>query len=199
VPTHRHADDFSFEWFEHGRKILSGGGKYAYTRVEWQSYFKSTRAHNTIEVDGLDFSTRQKDAYGDAVTVAEQTSEGITVIMQVYHDQPDLQVGHRREIYYRPGEELRIKDTVGSSRPRVYVQWHHFARADELSGADGRFQLDDGGMRVALETSTERHMRWVLGVECRARHATFETDEFSASGPQRSTATRRRATMACSL
>jgi hypothetical protein len=125
----------------------------------------------------------------------------MTVIMQVRHDYPDLQVWHRRQIDYRPGEELRVKDTVRSDRPRVYIQWHHFARAFELYGDDGHFELDDGEMLVELETSTschdstkyrkikgqrepylqgwasledrERHPRWALGVECEARSATF--------------------------
>ena len=59
-PTHRQADDFSFEWFEHGRKILSDSGQYGYTRDKWERYFDSTRAHNTIEVDGRNYSSRER-------------------------------------------------------------------------------------------------------------------------------------------
>jgi len=109
---------------------------------------------------------------------------------------------HRRQIDYRPGEELKIKDSVRSDRPRSYVQWHHFAPAFELSGNAESFELEDGEMLVDLTTSTscgdetryrkirgrserriqgwvslaerERHERWVLGVECHARNATLE-------------------------
>jgi hypothetical protein len=77
-----------------------------------------------------------------------------------------------------------------------------FARAFDLSGSAGRFELDDGEMLVELRTSTscggdthykkirgqlepriqgwvslaerERHKRWALGVECKARNATLE-------------------------
>jgi Heparinase II/III-like protein len=197
--SHRQPDDFSFEWFEQGSKILSDGGKYAYTDDKWRRYFNSTRAHNTIEVDGRNYSTEQEDAYGNAVREAQQTSKGMRVIMQIDHH--DLQVWHRRQIDYLPGEVLRIKDSVRSDRSRVYIQWHHAARDFELSGDDGRFELDDGEMLVELETITscgrgtkyakikgqrepqiqgwasvenrERHERWSLGVECRARNATF--------------------------
>jgi Heparinase II/III-like protein/Heparinase II/III N-terminus len=198
--AHRDSDDFSFEWFEHGRKILSDSGKYAYTRDNWQEYFNSTRAHSTVEVDGLNYTVKQEDAYGDAVEEAGGTGDGFRTTMQVYH--PDLEVSHRRQIDYRPGEELRIRDTVRSDRTRVYIQWHHFTRAFELSGSDGRFELDDGELVVELEAVTscgdrtkhwklngqlephlqgwasvadrERHARWALGVECEARTATFE-------------------------
>ena len=200
-PTHRQSDDFSFEWFEHGRKILSDSGHYGYTRDKWEGYFDSTRAHNTIEVDGRDYSNKEEDRiYGNAVRSAQQTTQGMRIIMQIYHD--DLGFWHRRQIDYRPGEELRIKDSVRSDRPRTYVQWHHFARAFELSGGAESFELDDGEMIVDLTASTscgnqtkyreirgqvephiqgwasvaerERHERWALGVECNARNATLE-------------------------
>jgi hypothetical protein len=200
--AHRHADDFSFEWFEHGRKILSDSGKYAYTPKRWENYFESTRAHNTVEVDGRNHSDLQQNAYGDAVRSAEMTDGGIRIVMQVFHQHPRIRARHQRQIDYRPGEELSIKDTLSSARSRVYVQWHHFAREFELSGDAGSFEIDDGEMLVGLATSTscgdetrymkirgqkeprlqgwasvddrERHPRWALGVECEARNATFE-------------------------
>jgi Heparinase II/III-like protein len=198
--THRQADDFSFEWFERGRKILSDSGHYGYTNDEWEHYFDSTCAHNTIQVDGRDYSTREDGAYGNAVRMARQRANGARIILRVYHD--DLELWHQRQIDYRPGETLRIKDSLRSDRPRVYVQWHHFDRAFELFGNAGRFELDDGDLLVELTTSTscgdrtrymkirgqrepriqgwasvagrERHRRWTLGVECKARNATIE-------------------------
>jgi hypothetical protein len=197
---HRQADDFSLEWFEQGRKILSDSGHYGYTGDEWHRYFDSTRAHNSVEVDGQNYSDQQANAYGNAVLRAQQTSDGMRIILQIYHN--DLNLRHRRQIDYRPGEELRIKDALRSDRPRVYVQWHHFDRAFELFGNARRFELDDGESLVGLTTSTscgartkymkirgqrepriqgwasvadrDRHRRWALGVECKARNATIE-------------------------
>jgi hypothetical protein len=198
---HRDADDFSFEWFERGRRIMTDSGKYGYTRDSWEDYFDSTRAHNTVEVDGRNFSTRQRAAYGDAVRYVKRTSRGFMITMRVYHS--DLQVWHRRRIDFRPGEALRIRDAMRSNRPRTYVQWHHFTRAIELTGDDGRFEAGDGELLVDIETTTscgnrtkhrmakgqteprlqgwasledrERHARWALGVECEARSATLDT------------------------
>ena len=198
--THRQADDFAFEWFERGRKIISDSGQYGYTRDKWERYFDSTRAHNTIEVDGRNYSTKESEIYGNAVRTARRTAEGVRIILQINHE--DLGFWHRRLIDYRPGQELKIKDSVRSDRPRSYVQWHHFAPAFELSGNAGSFDLDDGEMLVDLTTSTscgdetsyrkirgqtkpriqgwvslaerERDQRWALGVECLARNATLE-------------------------
>jgi Heparinase II/III-like protein/Heparinase II/III N-terminus len=200
--THRDADDLSFEWFEHGRKILSDSGKYIVVSEDpFRDYFNSTRAHSTIEVDGEDYSRRDEDAYGSAVKLLKREPDEIAIVLQVHHDA--LEFGHRREIHYRPGQGLTLIDAVQSERggPRRYVQWHHFDRVFELSGEHGRFQASDGEVSVALEVTSscgesttyemvkgqtepriqgwasvanrERHPRWALGVVCEAETANF--------------------------
>jgi Heparinase II/III-like protein/Heparinase II/III N-terminus len=199
--THRDADDLSFEWFERGRKILSDSGKYIVVSEDpFRDYFNSTRAHNTIEVDGEDYSLRAEDAYGSAVELIERRPDEVAIALRVHHD--ELEFGHRRAIRYRPGQQLTLVDKVQSDHgPRRYVQWHHFDRAFELSGANGRFQASDGEMSVELEVSSscgerttyemvkgqtepriqgwaslanrERHPRWALGVVCEAETASF--------------------------
>jgi hypothetical protein len=159
-PGHRDADDLSFEWFEHGRKILSDSGKYAYTSDAWRDYFDSTRAHNTVEVDGADYPNNRgehkvRDLYGSAVESVDQGPDRIRIVMDVDH--ASLEVEHRREIDYRPGSELTVIDTLRSDRagPRRYVQWHHFPRGFELTGGNGAFQANDGELGVDVNiTST---------------------------------------------
>jgi Heparinase II/III-like protein/Heparinase II/III N-terminus len=200
--THRDADDLSFEWFERGRKILSDSGKYLVASEDpYPDYFNSTRAHNTVEVDGEDYSRRAKDAYGSAVESIERKPDEVAMVLQVHHD--DLEFAHRREVRCRPGERLTVIDAVQSDRrgSRRYVQWHHFDRAFELSGENDRFHASDGEVSVALEVTSscgerttyemvkgqtepriqgwaslanrERHARWALGVVCEAEAASF--------------------------
>jgi len=210
--THRDADDLSFEWFEHGRKILSDSGKYGYTRDQWNEYFDSTRAHTTVEVDGEDYSRRDEGAYGSAVKLLEREPDEIAIVLQVHHDA--LEFGHRREIHYRPGQRLTLSDALESERggPRRYVQWHHFDGAFELSGDKGRFHASDGEVSVALEVSSscgerttyemvkgqtepriqgwasvanrERHPRWALGVMCEAEAANFTAHFALGDAPE---------------
>ena len=204
--THRDADDLTFEWFERGRKILSDSGKYIVTEDEWRDYFDSTRAHNTVEVDGQDYPRSEWGAeagapYGTAVERVERAGGGVRIVMAIEHG--SLEVAHRREIDYQPGERLSVIDTLRSDRssPRRYVQWHNFAAAFDLTGAAGRFEANDGelSVRVAVSSSCgnqttyelvkgqvtprihgwasvanrERHPRWVLGVVCQAETARF--------------------------
>jgi hypothetical protein len=51
---HQHEDKLSLLVHAYGRRLLTEGGVYAYDSSPWRRYVLSTRAHNTIIVDGLD-------------------------------------------------------------------------------------------------------------------------------------------------
>ena len=53
IAAHAHADALSVEVRHGGVDVLVDPGTYCYHgEPEWRSYFRSTLAHNTIEVDG---------------------------------------------------------------------------------------------------------------------------------------------------
>jgi hypothetical protein len=55
IAAHGHADALSVEVRHDGVELLVDPGTYCYHgQPEWRSYFRSTRAHNTVEVDGED-------------------------------------------------------------------------------------------------------------------------------------------------
>jgi heparinase II/III-like protein len=57
IAAHGHADALSLTLRVGGHDILIDPGTYDYfTYPDWRMYFKSTRAHNTVEVDGCDQS-----------------------------------------------------------------------------------------------------------------------------------------------
>ena len=56
-PAHGHADALSIEAAIHGKTLLVDSGTYTYHESrELRDYFRSTAAHNTLEVDGLSSS-----------------------------------------------------------------------------------------------------------------------------------------------
>ncbi len=52
--NHQHEDKLNILLHAYGRLLLTEGGNYAYDDSEMRRYVLSTRAHNTIRVDGLD-------------------------------------------------------------------------------------------------------------------------------------------------
>jgi hypothetical protein len=60
IAAHGHADALSLVLRAFGHEILIDPGTYDYfTYPQWREYFRSTRAHNTITVDGVDQSVQR--------------------------------------------------------------------------------------------------------------------------------------------
>jgi hypothetical protein len=57
IAAHGHADALSFTLRAFGHDVFVDPGTYDYfAHPEWRTYFRSTRAHNTVGIDGLDQS-----------------------------------------------------------------------------------------------------------------------------------------------
>jgi len=57
LAAHGHADALAFTLSMGGQEMLVDPGTYAYhTHRQWRDYFRSTAAHNTVQMDGLDQS-----------------------------------------------------------------------------------------------------------------------------------------------
>lgn len=58
VTGHAHNDTFSFELATHGQAWIVDSGTYVYTAsAPWRNYFRSTAAHNTVMIDGVEINT----------------------------------------------------------------------------------------------------------------------------------------------
>jgi len=54
LPAHAHADALSFQLWWHGRPVVVDPGTYTYEPGPDRDWFRSTRAHSTVTVDGRD-------------------------------------------------------------------------------------------------------------------------------------------------
>ena len=62
---HQHEDKLNFVLCAYGKQLLTEGGNYMYDSSECRKYVLSTRAHNTIRIDGLDQNRRRTYRWHD--------------------------------------------------------------------------------------------------------------------------------------
>lgn len=107
LPAHAHADMFSYELAAGGRRVVVDSGVYEYAAGPWRDYFRSTRAHNTVEIAG----ENQSEVW-DSFRVARRARPGHViwqeednyVVVQGRHDgyrRLPVQVIHRRALVWQ--------------------------------------------------------------------------------------------------
>ncbi|MBM3883462.1 MAG: hypothetical protein FJ387_27780 [Verrucomicrobia bacterium] len=152
LPAHAHADMFSYELVVAGLRVVVDSGVYEYAPGAWRDYFRSTRAHNTVEIGGEDQSEvwhsfrvgrrarptpvsirRVQDAY-----LLEASHNG-------YRHLPG-KVQHRRAILWRPGAWWVIADHVlghGQVPARSLLHFHPACTVKEVANSIWSVQRDD--------------------------------------------------------
>jgi len=163
---HGHYDALSVECAAHGRPLVMDPGRYTYSEhgdENWRAWFKGTRAHNTVTVDGLD-QTPYKRGKPYRRTIAAATFLGRHAI-----DALDLLAGevhspaypsvHRRRILFVNGDYWIVIDDVGDPDPAASdehdhdLRWHLAPQpASDLSvrAGDGVTCVDGLGVTLAL-------------------------------------------------
>jgi hypothetical protein len=155
MAAHGHADALSLELRVDGVDVLVDPGTYCYHgEPEWRSYFRSTLAHNTIEVDGQSqsveggpflWSTRTDATAGELDLGAGHGVQG----WAAHHDgyrRLDPALRHTRRVTLDPDTgALSVRDTLpGSSAHALRLAWH-LGPAVDVELVDGTAELSWGG------------------------------------------------------
>jgi hypothetical protein len=160
IAAHAHADALSVEVRYGGVDILADPGTYCYHgEPEWRSYFRSTIAHNTVELDGrnqsrdggpflwLSHANAWEIAVSDVGDTAEWTAE---------HDgylalEPPAR--HRRTVRLdRAVRALDIVDEIDSTGHEVRLAFH--------LGPDVHAELDETGAALRWPDAATPGAAW---------------------------------------
>ena len=131
-PTaHIHRDVFSFELFAFGQDlIVDSGGPFAYGHPIRDKYFLTTRAHNTVVVDGMD------QAIGESKVIAWRTSKEWDLLVAEHENYPG--VTHRRAVLFIKPAIFIVIDKLCGDGVRDHSQLFHLAPELTVNlGADG--------------------------------------------------------------
>jgi hypothetical protein len=173
IAAHGHADALAFTLSVFGNEILVDSGTYTYYAGEqWRSYFRGTRAHNTITVDGQD----QSVAGGrflwtkHAMIISTVFEAGADLVrLSAAHDGYQRladPVTHTRELsYLKDARVLRIMDRLTcKSKHNVEINWH-FSPACAVILLERQLRATRGDVTVELIWSEGLGARLARGEE----------------------------------
>jgi len=153
LPAHAHGDIFSFELSLAGRRVVVDGGVSTYEAGAERAWARSTRAHNTVEVDGQDqcefFGSFRMGRCGRPREVSASITPA-ELRLQGWHDAYRRLPGrpvHRRELRFRPPGVLLVWDRVDSGRPHQVVARVRLApglSARRTAAREARIELPGG-------------------------------------------------------
>ncbi len=159
IAAHGHADALSFTLRAGGHDILVDPGTYDYfTYPCWRNYFRSTRAHNTIGLDGTDQSEMLGSfLWGRKANARclrwEPTDAGGRVVGE--HDgysRLNDPVTHRRTVSLdAPAGVVEVVDElVCDGRHEVALALHFAEHCRVTPSGKNRFDVDYGGGRATI-------------------------------------------------
>ena len=175
-PAHAHADLFSFELSLRGARVVVDSGVFTYETGPMREYCRSTRAHNTVEIEGRDqvevwraFRVGRRCRPRDVVWKPRDGAFELSARHDGYRVLPGRPV-HARTFRWRDAGVLDIDDLVDAARVVRSVARLHFHPDCRMNPPDGRAcTLDFPGGQARVTWS---------GWETAAQHDSLYCPEF---------------------
>ena len=163
IAAHGHADALAFTLNVGDREILIDPGTYAYhTEPEWRRYFRSTLAHNTVGIDGLDQSVQAGNFMWTDHARARCIEFEMSRARQRFvgeHDgyrRLDDPVLHRREIEVDPASGvIEVGDMLRCDGRHTARRAWHFAEDCVVEPVGSGIKITSGPSQVIMEPLEE--------------------------------------------
>jgi len=174
IAGHGHADALSFTLRAFGLDVLVDPGTYDYfSYPKWREYFRSTRAHNTIVVDGRDQSEmlglflwgRRAEA---SCLNWEPTDVGGRIVGE-HNGYTTLKdpVTHRRTLEFDGRErKLIVRDDIAASaKHEIQISFHLAEHCMVKAAGRNRYLIDVGPGAVTIELDPCLEVEQLTGSE----------------------------------
>ncbi len=140
---HAHADALSVVLFNRGRELLVDPGTFVYNCApEWRDYFRSTRAHNTVTIDGQDQAERGGTFRWKTKISSRVERELAPPAMEYIEGEHDgygrMRQGviHRRRLLHIPPEYWIVVDDFRGPGEHTFDFNYHLAPDVEVSSLE---------------------------------------------------------------
>lgn len=160
LPGHAHADTFNFEYWGNGVPLVVDSGVCEYEAGALRDYFRSTRAHNTVEIDGSSSSEMWGSfRVGRRAKVKMEYSllagdQAVVLASHSGYSHLDGGVKHRRCFLWRADDYLVIVDwIVGGGIHSVASNVHLHPSATLAKLGEFKWRINGGEAEVFLAHS----------------------------------------------
>lgn len=182
-PGHGHADLFSFELSLAGQRLVVDSGNYDYEPSAERAYCRSTRAHNTVEIEGQD----QCELWG-AFRVGRRArprelafrdgADGFC--LSAWHDGYGHLPGgprHRRQVSWHDSGVVAVRDTVRAAAPVSCLCRLHLHPECRIVDTDRRrVTVLRGELESTIAFTGAGTLRRERGIYCPAFGVALEND-----------------------
>lgn len=159
IAAHGHADALSFTLRALGVDVLVDPGTYDYfTYSDWRNYFRSTRAHNTVVVDGVDQSEMTglflwgRRAVARRLDWQPTSTGGLVCGSHDGYTRLTDPVAHRRTVTLDGNSRIvTVQDELeGRSTHSAELYFHFSERCLVADKGNNQFRIDFGPGRLEL-------------------------------------------------
>lgn len=153
-PAHAHCGILSYELDLGGERVVTDAGVAGYDGDPYRAYVRSTRAHNTVGIDGLEQSeiwgTFRVARRGAVVAAGADLTGGVYRFSGACRPYHSPQALHRRRIERVPGG-WRIVDVVEGAPGRLLESFLHLAPGFQVRQAEAGYLARKAGLAIQIE------------------------------------------------
>jgi uncharacterized heparinase superfamily protein len=170
--NHGHADALSITLSVNSRALLVDPGTYRYNGVpEYRRYFRGTRAHNTVTVDGEDQAVQETGfiwSHPFKATLVRASDIGDGFILEGHHDgywRLKNPVRHQRTVLFWGGGNFLIRDTFPGKGTHDFEVNYHLHPDAKASQVNGWWLVEGDGKRIFIQLMTGDNLTLIKGQE----------------------------------
>ena len=171
LPAHGHCSLFSYELSIAGERFIVDSGVQEYEAGPWREFWRSTRAHNTLSVDGAEqseiwgaFRVGQRTRLLDS-SFLQQPSSALFAGMHSGFVGQKIPTPHRRFIIALPPRRWIVIDEVFGTGTHTLESFIHFAPGVDCRMEDGVVSLRSASCDMRLYPLFENSSTGA-GVKC---------------------------------
>jgi len=171
--NHGHADALSLVVTKNGRDMLVDPGTFRYNIAgKYRVYFRGTRAHNTICIDGQEQAVQETNFIWSSpyksrlIDCSEKDNEIFLTACHNGYTRLKDPVQHARSIEYKPGAGLIITDTFQGSGSHAYeLNFHLHPDATILEKENDWWQINNQGNSIYIKLLEGKRFELIKGQE----------------------------------